>query len=202
MENKDYLFPGVAALLLAVIHPIYWLGVSPLVGDNNLLWKDISSLGVYDLLFASIALLTIYIYLNLRKILNEQLNFSHIDLVVMVMVVINVLWLSTLFLDMASVLLPDSLVTQNKNTFLNIYLSVGIGSIIIIGIVDFLIGILLLMKSNEAPTVLKVFAIMSVIQGVVGMTVFLAGILIFIFPLTLIVLAMFFLRKPESIEIV
>ena len=29
MENKDYLFPGVAALLLAVIHPIYWLGVSP-----------------------------------------------------------------------------------------------------------------------------------------------------------------------------
>ena len=76
------------------------------------------------------------------------------------------------------------------------------GSIIIIGIVDFLIGILLLMKSNEAPTVLKVFAIMSVIQGVVGMTVFLAGILIFIFPLTLIVLAMFFLRKPESIEIV
>ena len=89
------------------------------------------------------------------------------------MVVINVLWLSTLFLDMASVLLPDSLVTQNKNTFLNIYRSVGIGSIIIIGIVDFLIGILLLMKSNEAPTVLKVFAIMSVIQGVVGMTVFL-----------------------------
>jgi|TARA_B100000809_G_C14847987_1_gene427235 hypothetical protein len=202
MENKDYLFPGVAALLLAVIHPIYWLGVSPLVGDNNLLWQDISSLGLYDVLFASIVLLNIYIYLNLKNILNEQLNFNHIDLLVMVMVTINALWLSTLFLDVASVVLPDSLVTQNKNIFLNIYLSVGIGSIIIIGIVDLLIGILLLMKLNEAPTLLKIFAIMSVIQGVVGMTVFFAGILIFIIPVTFIILAMFFLRKPESIEIV
>ena len=202
MENKDYLFPGVAAILLAVIHPIYWLGVSPLVGDNNLLWQDISSLGLYDVLFASIVLLNIYIYLNLKNILNEQLNFNHIDLLVMVMVTINALWLSTLFLDVASVVLPDSLVTQNKNIFLNIYLSVGIGSIIIIGIVDLLIGILLLMKLNEAPTLLKIFAIMSVIQGVVGMTVFFAGILIFIIPVTFIILAMFFLRKPESIEIV
>ncbi len=79
---------------------------------------------------------------------------------------------------------------------------IGIGSIIIIGIVDLLIGILLLMKLNEAPTLLKIFAIMSVMQGVVGMTVFFAGILIFIIPVTFIVLAMFFLRKPESIEIV
>ena len=202
MENKDYLFPGVAALLLAVIHPIYWLGVSPLVGDSNLLWQDISSIGLYDVMFASIVLLNIYIYLNLKNILNEQLNFNHIDLLVMVMVTINALWLSTLFLDVASVVLPDSLVTQNKNIFLNIYLSVGIGSIIIIGIVDLLIGILLLMKLNEAPTLLKIFAIMSVIQGVVGMTVFFAGILIFIIPVTFIILATFFLRKPESIEIV
>tara|TARA_B100000029_G_scaffold5419_1_gene6001 strand:- start:201 stop:809 length:609 start_codon:yes stop_codon:yes gene_type:complete len=202
MENKDYLFPGVAALLLAVIHPIYWLGVSPLVGDSNLLWQDISSIGLYDVMFASIVLLNIYIYLNLKNILNEQLNFNHIDLLVMVMITINALWLSTLFLDVASVVLPDSLVTQNKNIFLNIYLSVGIGSIIIIGIVDLLIGILLLMKLNEAPTLLKIFAIMSVMQGVVGMTVFFAGILIFIIPVTFIVLAMFFLRKPESIEIV
>tara|TARA_B110001450_G_scaffold170052_1_gene158509 strand:+ start:80 stop:256 length:177 start_codon:yes stop_codon:yes gene_type:complete len=58
------------------------------------------------------------------------------------------------------------------------------------------------MKLNEAPTLLKIFAIMSVIQGVVGMTVFFAGILIFIIPVTFIILAMFFLRKPESIEIV
>jgi len=48
----------------------------------------------------------------------------------------------------------------------------------------------------------KIFAIMSVIQGVIGMAVFLSVTLIFIFPITMIILAMFFLRKPESLELV
>jgi len=202
MQNKDYLLPGVAAILLAVAHPIYWLGMSPSVGDYDILWQDMKSLGFYDILFASILLLTIYIYLNLKNILNEQLNFNHIDLLVLIMVAINILWMSTLFLDIASAVLPENIVTQNEGTFLNIGLSMGIGAIVILGIIDLLIGILLLAKSTELPTLLKIFAIMSVIQGVLGITVVFAATLIFIFPITMIILAMFFLRKPESLEIV
>ena len=202
MQNKDYLLPGVAAILLAVATPIYWLGMSPSVGDYDILWQDMLSLGFYDILFASCLLLNIYIYLNLKHILNEQLNFNHIDLLVLIMVAINTLWLGTLFLDVASTVLPDNIVTQKKDVFLKINLSVSIGAIVIIGIIDLLIGILLLAKSTELPTLLKIFAIMSVIQGVIGMTVFLSVTLIFIFPITMIILAMFFLRKPESIEIV
>jgi hypothetical protein len=202
MQNKDYLLPGVAAIFVAVISPIYWLGMSPSVGDYDILWQDMKSLGFYDILFASILLLTIYIYLNLKNILNEQLNFNHIDLLVLIMVAINILWLGTLFLDVASAVLPENIVTQNKDAFLKIGLSMGIGAIVLLGIIDLLIGILLLAKSTELPTLLKIFAIMSVIQGVLGITVVFAATLIFIFPITMIILAMFFLRKPESIEIV
>jgi hypothetical protein len=202
MQNKDYLLPGVAAIFVAVISPIYWIGMSSSVGDYDILWQDMMSLGFSDILFASILLLTIYIYLNLKNILNEQLNFNHIDLLVLIMVAINILWMSTLFLDIASAVLPENIVTQNKDAFLKINLSVSIGAIVILGIIDLLIGILLLAKSTELPTLLKIFAIMSVIQGVIGMTVFLSVTLIFIFPITMIILAMFFLRKPESIEIV
>ena len=81
------------------------------------------------------------------------------------MVAINILWMSTLFLDIASTVLPDNIVTQNKDAFLKINLSVSIGAIVILGIIDLLIGILLLAKSTELPTLLKIFAIMSVIQG-------------------------------------
>ena len=202
MQNKDYLLPGVAAIFVAVISPIYWIEMSSSVGDYDILWQDMMSLGFSDILFASILLLTIYIYLNLKNILNEQLNFNHIDLLVLIMVAINTLWLGTLFLDIASAVLPENIVTQNKDAFLKINLSVGIGAIVILGIIDLLIGILLLAKSTELPTLLKIFAIMSVIQGVIGMTVFLSVTLIFIFPITMIILAMFFLRKPESLEIV
>jgi hypothetical protein len=202
MQNRDYLLPGVAAIFVAVISPIYWLGMAASVGDSDILWQDMMSLGFSDILFASILLLTIYIYLNLKNILNEQLNFNHIDLLVLIMVAINTLWLGTLFLDIASAVLPENIVTQNKDAFLKINLSVGIGAIVILGIIDLLIGILLLAKSTELPTLLKIFAIMSVIQGVIGMTVFLSVTLIFIFPITMIILAMFFLRKPESLELV
>ena len=202
MQNRDYLLPGVAAIFVAVISPIYWLGMSSPVGDSFVLGQDMLSLGFPDILFASILLLTIYIYLNLKNILNEQLNFNHIDLLVLIMVAINTLWLGTLFLDIASAVLPENIVTQNKDAFLKINLSVGIGAIVILGIIDLLIGILLLAKSTELPTLLKIFAIMSVIQGVIGMTVFLSVTLIFIFPITMIILAMFFLRKPESLELV
>ena len=201
MQNKDYLLPGVAAIFVAVISPIYWIGMSSPMGDFAL-GQDMLSLGFPDILFASILLLTIYIYLNLKHILNEQLNFNHIDLLVLIMVAINILWMSTLFLDIASTVLPDNIVTQNKDAFLKINLSVSIGAIVILGIIDLLIGILLLAKSTELPTLLKIFAIMSVIQGVLGITVVFAATLIFIFPITLIILAMFFLRKPESLEIV
>jgi len=202
MQNKDYLLPGVAAILLAVLNPIYWLGMSQWVGDSYILGQDMMSLGFSDILFASILLLSIYIYLNLKNILNEQLNFNHIDLLVWIYAAINILWMSTLFLDVAITVLPENIVTQNKDTFLNIGLSMSIGAIVILGIIDLLIGILLLAKSTELPTLLKIFAIMSVIQGVIGITVVFAATLIFIFPITMIILAMFFLRNPESIEIV
>jgi hypothetical protein len=202
MQNKDYLLPGVAAILLAVLNPIYWLGMSQWVGDSYILGQDMMSLGFSDILFASILLLSIYIYLNLKNILNEQLNFNHIDLLVWIYAAINILWMSTLFLDVAITVLPENIVTQNKDTFLIMGLSMSIGAIVILGIIDLLIGILLLTKSTELPTLLKIFAIMSVIQGVIGITVVFTATLIFIFPITMIILAMFFLRKPESIEIV
>ena len=119
MQNKDYLLPGVAAIFVAVISPIYWLGMSSPIG-NFALGQDMLSLGFSDILFASILLLTIYIYLNLKNILNEQLNFNHIDLLVWIYAAINILWMSTLFLDIASAVLPENIVTQNEGTFLNI----------------------------------------------------------------------------------
>ena len=117
-------------------------------------------------------------------------------------IIVSILWMSTLTLDIASIVLAENFVTQNESSFSNIALLTSVGAIIILGITDLLIGILLLAKSTELPALLKVFAIMSVIQGVIGITVVFAVTLIFIFPITLIILAMFFLRKPESLAIV
>ena len=199
---QTFLLPGVCAIFLAIISPVYWLGMSQSVESSYVLGQDVMSLGFSDILFACILLLTIYIYLNLKNILNEQLNFHHIDMLIWINIIVSILWMSTLTLDIASIVLAENFVTQNESSFSNIALLTSVGAIIILGIIDLLIGILLLAKSTELPALLKVFAIMSVIQGVIGITVVFAVTLIFIFPITLIILAMFFLRKPESLEIV
>jgi len=96
----------------------------------------------------------------------------------------------------------ESSLAQNRETFLSIGTSVGVGGLFLFGVVDLLIGIFLLANATELPSLLKAFAVLSIIQGVLGITVILAALLIFIFPVTLIILALLFLRKPESIEIV
>jgi hypothetical protein len=202
MQNNDYLFPGVAAIFLAMLVPLYWLGMATSVTDSDILWQDMMSLGLSDIVFAAIPLLTSYVYLKLKTILNERWNVSQIDLLIFIMVAINILWVSTLLLDVTSALSSESSLAQNRETFLSIGTSVGVGGLFLFGVVDLLIGIFLLTNATELPSLLKAFAVLSIIQGVLGITVILAALLIFIFPVTLIILALLFLRKPESIEIV
>jgi hypothetical protein len=58
MQNNDYLFPGVAAIFLAMLVPLYWLGMATSVTDSDILWQDMMSLGLSDIVFAAIPLLT------------------------------------------------------------------------------------------------------------------------------------------------
>ena len=201
MQNNDYLFPGVAAIFLAMLVPLYWLGMATSVTDSDILWQDMMSLGLSDMVFLAILLLINYVYLKLKTILNERWNISKINLFILIGVAINTFWMSTLLLDVISAFSSESALAQNRETFLSIGLSVTIGVVFWFGVVDLLIGIFLLENSTELPSLLKTYAVLSIVKGVLGITVIVAPVLIFIFPLSLIVLALLFLRKPESIEI-
>ena len=37
MQNNDYLLPGVCAIFLAIISPVYWLGMSQSVESSYVL---------------------------------------------------------------------------------------------------------------------------------------------------------------------
>ena len=201
MQNNNYLFPGVAAIFLAMLVPLYWFRMATSVTDSDILWQDMMSLGLSDMVFLAILLLINYVYLKLKTILNERWNISKINLFILIGVAINTFWMSTLLLDVISAFSSESALAQNRETFLSIGLSVTIGVVFWFGVVDLLIGIFLLENSTELPSLLKTYAVLSIVKGVLGITVIVAPVLIFIFPLSLIVLALLFLRKPESIEI-
>ena len=200
MQNNDYFVPGVAAIFLAVSFPIYCLAIAPTF-HPDILWQDMLSVGLSDMVFLAILLLINYVYLKFKTILNERWNISKINLFILIGVAINTFWMSTLLLDVISAFSSESALAQNRETFLSINLSVTIGVVFWFGVVDLLIGIFLLENTTELPSLLKTYAVLSIVKGVLGITVIGAPVLIFIFPLSLIVLALLFLRKPESIEI-
>lgn len=74
--------------------------------------------------------------------------------------------------------------------------------LIAFGVIDIVIGVILLTKGNELPSTLKVLAVISIIQGILELSVILFFLVIITFPIYMIILAIYFLRKPETLEVV
>ena len=204
MQNKDYLLPGIAALVLAVIFPLYWFNEIWFgsADRTDALLANITSLNLSDAVFLAIGLLSIYVSLSLRNILNEQLNFKKIDLLLMLLISVHVIFLATLGLDVAAAVLSEQTVLQYQDTFIGIGLTAAVASMVLFGLLDILIGAVLLKNSENLPTLLKIFALVTLIQGVLEISAIMSFASLLSFPVSLIILAVYFLRKPESLEVV
>ena len=204
MQNRDYLFPGIAALVLAVLFPLYWLNEIAWgsFGDPAALIANITSLSFSDAVFLAIELLSIYIYFSFRKILNDQLNFKNIDLLLMLIVGVHFIFLATLGLDITAAILPEQRALHYEDTFISISMVTTIGTLILFGLLDILISAVLLKNSENLPTLLKIFALVTLIQGVLTISIIFSFASLLSYPVSLIILSVYFLRKPESIEVV
>lgn len=205
MQNNDYLIPGLATIVLAIVFPLYWLSEVPFgVADlTDALWQNLRELNFSDAVFLLMGILSIYIYYSLKKILNEQLNYKSIDVLLMIMIGVNILSVVGLLgLDLTATVLSEESVVANKNTILGLGAAINIATLIIFGLLDILLGAVLLMGTVKVPTLLKIFALVTLIQGLFEITVIFVFSVIFIFPVALIILACYFLRKPEMLEVV
>jgi len=204
MQNNDYLFPSIAAIALAVIFPIYWFNEFSFSTSNMeaALMENLSTLDFSDAVFLFIGLLSIYVYIGLRKILNDQLNFKSIDLLLILVVGAHVIHIATLGLDLSAITMSQQGLQEKRDVFLSIGLASLIGGSILFGLLDILIGAVLLKNADRLPTLLKIFALITLIQGVAGVSVIFSFITLLSFPVSLIILAAYFLRKPDSLEVV
>ena len=199
MKNNNYLLPGITAILLSVLFPIYWIQEITLgaFNDNESYFSNIGQLNFSSWVFLSIGLLSIYIYYCFRRILHDQLNFKIIDILLWLMIGISVVFFLGLFLlDVW----PASI--DSNGLLMSMGLTISIGSMIIFGLVDITIGIILLRHFDMLPSLLKALAIVSLIQGILELSIIFNFAVIFSFPVYLIILAVYFLRKPEMIEVI
>ncbi len=200
MKN-DYLLPGIAAIIIAVIFPALMIYEILDFGDGN--WKSLlvggGDWGFEDAVFLVMGLLLVFVFYNFKKILNEQLNFKSLDVLLWVLIGLSVLF-HIVFLGFEAIIS----VTDFKNSDgLGIaFGGITLSTLVAFGVVDIIIGIIILTNHQKLPTILKALGVISIIQGVFEVSIILFFLVIISFPIYMLILAVYFLRKLETIEVV
>ncbi|MET0356642.1 MAG: hypothetical protein ABW044_07665 [Cellvibrio sp.] len=205
MLNKDYLWPGFAAIALAIIFPIYWIYVFTAAGFDfpEGYYENVLSFDISDWVYLFIGALEIYIYLSFKRILHDRLNFHGVDILLVLMIYNTILFHFSLFGIDAYLFFGGEQTQENvQETLLKISWFVSIGCTIIYGLIGVLLGIMLLRHYNHLPEMLKIFAILTLVLNLFQLTFVFGFVVILLFPISLLILAVYFLQEPTMIEVV
>jgi len=201
MKSIDYLYPAIAAIAVTILSPLYWIVEFSKYFDSSNQNYSVENLFASDMslssfIFLFIGLLTIYIYYGLIRLLHDHYYYKKVDVILMILILISIiLYFGTFLLEAISF-------WSGKDINGSIFSLLWISCLIAFGIMDILLAIVLLKDSKKLSSLIKGFAIVSLALGIIEITVMFSFIAIFLFPVATALLAMIFLRKPETIEIV
>ncbi len=202
MKN-DYALAGIAALVLAILFPS--LMVYELINYDAQSWKDMlvdtREWGLSHYLFIMAGMLAIFVLYNFKKILNEQQNFKSLDVLLWILMILSAVF--HIVLVIAEAYVGASQITADQSMNVGIGLAgMSISVLIAFGIVDIVVGVVLIINRSKLPNILTALGIVSIIQGVFEISIILMGLAIVSFPIYMIILAIYLLSKPETIEVV
>ncbi len=203
MASKNFLNSGIAAITLAILFPIYWITVlNHAPADFDSAYRnDIQTLTGLDALFLLIGGLEIYIYCSLRDSLKDMINTNTIRVLLMVLMAIVAMFHSTVIIDFIFAVAP-TFAQNNKELLIGLSQFVAIGMLIIYALVGIVFAGLIIFKKVIESSLLKSFAVLMLIMCLFQLTIILALVNILIFPIALIVLAVYFLKEPNLVEVV
>ncbi|KKO47785.1 hypothetical protein VT06_15215 [Arsukibacterium sp. MJ3] len=204
MTQQHYFLPGIAALLLAVVFPIYWLYAFSVGAENfiEVYRADLLSLSLSDLAFVLIGVLEVYIYLCLRRSFSERLSSAAAAVLLLIMAILVVLFHATVLVDVALTLMGSSLTAHAIDTIAEVTVVIALGVLFAYGLVGFILSVVLLLNRTGAPSLLKYFAVVLLVGCLLQLTVILSPLNVFVFPVALLLLAFYFLKPPQLLEVV
>ncbi|WP_194756674.1 hypothetical protein [Aliidiomarina indica] len=202
MSSNPYKGAGIAALILAVLFPIYWLHPLHFLAVSSfqeILRADVMTLNAWDGLFVLIGALEVYIYLMLARMCRDQLNGELPAVLLYVMAGFVVLFHATVLFDVAVAL---GVITELTDTMVALIAGVSLTFVMLYALVAVVFAITLLMRFVALSAVMKVFTIGLLSASFLQLTIVLGVANIFLFPILLVLLAIQFLRNDHSVEVV
>lgn len=202
--NREFFVPGLVAIALAVLFPLYWFSAAFSGSDLSLIEvfrADAMRLSARDALFVLIGAMEIYLYLSLRHMLRQYLQGGLPAVLAALMAVLIGLLTASVLFDVFLALGPELSETMEDQ----LVLAAGfmwLGASLLIGLVGLILAISLLFSSSGSGVLPKLFALFLLISSVLTLTVILSPIAVMVYPLALLLLGAWFLRGEHEVEVV
>lgn len=204
--KSSYFKPGIAAIVLAVLFPLYWsflLVFGPSYESlSQALRAELTTFDLLDGLFILIGVLEVYVYLSLIRSFNERLSSSLARATLFIMIGAVVFFHCIVFVDLYLAIFKSDLTEKMIDGVIEVSTFVAISGLVIYIISGLVLSAVLLMRGQELASELKYFALIFLIVCLLSATILLSAINLLLFPVALIVLAVYFLKDPETLEVV
>lgn len=201
--NRDHTLPGYTAIALALLFPVYWVAALGFSEQSfvEAFRADVMSVGARDVLFVLIGAMEIYIYLSLRKVLLDRLQGNTPAVLLLLMAIIVGIFHATVLFDVVLALAPN-LAESSREQLIAASAIVAIAGLFAYAVVAFILSVALLVSKAESTGLLKVFAVLLMVCCVLQLTIVLGIVNVVLFPVVLLVLAVYFLRGGHEVEVV
>lgn len=192
---------GFAAILLAVLFPIFWLGGLTFSGQSleEMYRANVMRVDGWDALFVIIGALEIYVYLALRERLKDFTYGSLARAVLLLMAVIVGVFHATLLFDLV---IAFGVTAETADNLVWASGMSAIAMLFVYTVLGYILAIGLLLRFMELPKLLSLFAILLLVACVLQTTIFFGFVNTVLFPVMLLVLAAYFIRGDHQVEVV
>ena len=201
MSENSYNTAGWLAVVQAILFPAGFV-VAIIQGAIAVKYFDRppeTVFGPADIMFLIGSILSIYVFWQFKRLLNERHNIHDIDN----LIIASILWL----IAFEGIGLVISFFTVSTGSDGGLPLKIALVaffavSMIAAGIIDIMIAVRLLRIKEQLTDLISVFAYVCMVSGIMEVSVLLAPLSILMVPVTMIVLALIFFKKPEQVEFV
>lgn len=201
--NREYALPGYVAVALALLFPVYWISRLGTGGASfeEAFHADVTRLDAWDLMFVLIGVMEIYLYFSFRKLLQERLHGALPAVLLLLMAIVVGVFHATVVFDLVFAVGPE-LAPGMEDRLVVAAAVVAIAGLFVYAVLAFALSIMLLLPGIESPPLLKLFAALLMVCSVLQFTIVFGILNVALFPVVLLILAMYFLRGDHQVEVV
>ncbi len=199
MTDKSYTVAGWLSIALAVFLPLMFaFGLAETFVGKHMMGMDDPGLSIEDLSTVVIAAVMIFVLLMLRKLLRDRYGYSKADGPINASIIWYIVFTIASF---GMILFADTTWPAPDMTSLIALIIFWVVSMTSAGIIEIFIGLRLLQMKERKNELMKVFAYVTLVMGVLELTVVLSPLALVLMPVWCVTAAMVFLREKDEGQI-